>query len=361
MASEWQELTIDDVADVVGGGTPSTKDESNFNGEIPWITPKDLSGCTHRYIARGERNISQKGLQNSSARILPKDTVLLTTRAPVGYLAIVSNPITTNQGFRSLILREGFNPEFFYYLLKSNTDYLKTHASGTTFGELSGSTLKGLKFLIPPLPEQRAIAHILGTLDDKIELNRRMNQTLEAIAQALFKSWFVDFEPFRDQGMQGSPLGEIPVGWIVVSIKDIAKRVGMGPFGSSIKVETFVPEGIPIISGQHLNQTLLEDNHYNFITPQHAEELKNSNVFRGDIIFTHAGNIGQVAYIPETSQYERYVISQRQFYLRCDLTKISPLFVIYFFKTPQGQHALLANTSSTGVAHPPKTIPDIIS
>jgi len=206
-----------------------------------------------------------------------------------------------------------------------------------------------LKIPYPPLLEQRVIAHILGTLDDKIEQNHRMNQTLEAMAQALFKSWFVDFEPFRGQGMQDSPLGELPVGWRVLSIEDIAERAGMGPFGSSIKVETFVPDGIPIISGQHLNQTLLEDNHYNFITPMHAEKLKNSNVFRGDIIFTHAGNIGQVAYIPETSQYERYVISQRQFYMRCDLTKISPLFVIYFFKTPKGQHSLLANTSSTGV------------
>jgi len=222
MSAEWQELAIGDVAEIVGGGTPSTKDEFNFNGDIPWITPKDLSGYTHRYIARGDRNISKKGLQNSSARLLPKDTVLLTTRAPVGYVAIATNPVSTNQGFRSLILRDGYEPEFFYYLLKSNTDYLRAHASGTTFGELTGSTLKGLSFRIPPLPEQRAIAHVLGTLDDKIELNRRMNQTLETMAQALFKSWFVNFEPFRDQGMHDSALGEIPVGWRVGKLEEIA-------------------------------------------------------------------------------------------------------------------------------------------
>jgi type I restriction enzyme S subunit len=238
----------------------------------------------------------------------------------------------------------------FYWMASQEFVDAATQASeGTKMPRAKWDFLERIEKPVPPLPEQRAIAHILGTLDDKIELNRRMNQTLEAMAQALFKSWFVDFEPFRDQGMQDSPLGEIPAGWRVVSIKDIAERVGMGPFGSSIKVSTFVPDGIPIISGQHLNQTLLEDNHYNFITPSHAEKLKNSNVFRGDIIFTHAGNIGQVAYIPETSQYERYVISQRQFYMRCDLSKISPLFVIYFSKTPQGQHSLLANTSSTGV------------
>ena len=123
----------------------------------------------------------------------------------------------------------------------------------------------------------------------------------------------------------------------------------MGPFGSSIKVSTFVDHGVPIVSGQHLKGTLLEDGDYRFITEGHAERLAKSNVQRGDIVFTHAGNIGQVAYIPGTSQYERYIISQRQFYLRCDTSQISPLFVVHFFKTQEGQHQLLANTSSTGV------------
>jgi len=213
MSGEWRELPIGDVATVIGGGTPSTKDGSNFNGSIPWLTPKDLSGYPYRYISHGERNINEKGLMSSSARLLPEGAVLLTTRAPVGYVAIASNSVTTNQGFKSLVLQEGFHPEFIYYLLKSKTDLLKAHASGTTFGELSGTTLKGLRFMFPPLPKQCAIAAVLSSLDDKIELNRQMNQTLEVMAQAIFKSWFVDFEPFRDKGMEELPLGEIPKGW----------------------------------------------------------------------------------------------------------------------------------------------------
>jgi len=221
MASDWRELSVGDIADVVGGGTPSTKQEANFNGEIPWITPRDLAGHRYRRILRGERNISEQGLRNSSARLLPRGSVLLTTRAPVGYVAIADGPITTNQGFRSLVPRDGFSSEFIYYLLKANTEYLKNYASGTTFGELAGTTLQSLRFRFPLLPEQGAIAHILGTLDDKIELNRRTNQTLEAMAQALFKSWFVDFEPFRDQGMQDSLMEEIPVGWGVGRLDDL--------------------------------------------------------------------------------------------------------------------------------------------
>jgi len=211
MGNEWVERNVEEVANVFGGGTPSTKDEANFNGEIPWITPKDLSGYPFRYISRGERNISKKGLNCSNAKLLPVGTVLLTTRAPVGYVAIAANPVTTNQGFHSLVPHNGYSSEFIYYLLKANAEYLKSNASGTTFGELSGSTLKRLKFVFPSIPEQRAIADVLGSLDDKIELNRHMNATLESMARAVFKAWFVENEEAK--------------GWKIGQIKDLGDVV----------------------------------------------------------------------------------------------------------------------------------------
>ncbi len=138
--------------------------------------------------------------------------------------------------------------------------------------------------------------------------------------------------------------------WCEVTVEEIAEKVAMGPFGSSIKVETFVPEGVPIISGQHLHGFRVDDTPgFNFISSEHAQKLANANVHRGDVVFTHAGNIGQAAYIPEGSQFERYVISQRQFYLRCDRSKALPEFVTLYFRSPEGQHQLLANTSQVGV------------
>ena len=264
---------------------------------------------------------------------------------------------------------------YLYYVMCTD-DYrheVLASATGTTVKHTSPDRIRKFRFMLPPLAEQEAIAHVLGTLDDKIELNRRINETLEEMARALFKSWFVNFDPVRSK-MEGrwrrgeslpglpadlydlfpnrlvdSELGEVPEGWEVKTIEDIAVRVAMGPFGSSIKVSTFVESGIPVISGQHLKGTLLEDSDHRFITEDHAERLAKANVQRGDIVFTHAGNIGQVAYIPETSRYERYVISQRQFYLRCNTSEISPLFVLHFFQAQEGQHQLLANASSTGV------------
>ena len=242
--------------------------------------------------------------------------------------------------------------------------HIDSHTVGAVQQHFNVGAAQTLRFSLPPLAEQDGVLQTLGALDDKIELNRRMNETLEAMAQAIFKDWFVDFGPVRAKQEGRAPYlapdiwslfpdrlddeGK-PEGWHKSRVEEIADRIAMGPFGSNIKVSTFVDSGIPIISGQHLHGTLLEGDSFNFVTPEHADQLANSNVRRGDIVFTHAGNIGQVSIIPEWSRYERYVLSQRQFYLRCDRKRMSPNFMIYFFRLPEGQHKLLANASSTGV------------
>ena len=138
--------------------------------------------------------------------------------------------------------------------------------------------------------------------------------------------------------------------WPTATIEDISEKVAMGPFGSSIKVSTFVLDGVPIISGQHLHGVRVDDSPgFNFISYEHAQRLANANVRRGDVIFTHAGNIGQVAYIPARSEFDRYVISQRQFYMRCKHSKAIPEFIALYFTSPEGQHQLLANSSQVGV------------
>ena len=169
---------------------------------------------------------------------------MLSTRAPIGYVALAKNPMATNQGFRSLVVRNDVLPEFLYYWLKLNTEELERHASGSTFRELSGSALRDIRLSLPPFGEQRAIAETLGALDDKIELNRRMNETLEAMARALFKSWFVDVDPVRlkaeggtaalpqgiadlfPDGLVDSEMGQIPQGWEVSKIGKEVKAVG---------------------------------------------------------------------------------------------------------------------------------------
>jgi len=242
--------------------------------------------------------------------------------------------------------------DFIYYLALSpqlREIAIKSMVGSSGRQRVQEGVLKNTEIPVPPLDEQIEIGRTLRALDDKIAINNAINQRLEQIARAIFKSWFVDFEPFRDSGFIGSELGDIPAGWRALPIEAIAEKVAMGPFGSNIKVETFVETGVPIISGNHLRGLYLEELGYNFITEEHARKLSNSLVHAGDIIFTHAGNIGQVALIPEECDYPYYVISQRQFYLRCDKQKAVPEYINFYFHTREGQGKLLANASQTGV------------
>lgn len=283
-------------------------------------------------------------------------------------------------------------PEYVGYYLRSPMfrQNMLAFSTMSTRASLNNEMISRLEISYPDRVIQKKIASILLSLDRKIAISKAINQTLEEMSQTLFKSWFVDFDPVIDNALDaGSPipealqsraelrqkvrnsadfnplpvdvralfpaefeeteLGWVPKGWDIVKTEDIAIKIGMGPFGSNIKVSTFVDSGVPVISGQHLKEILIIDGGNNFITPEHAEKLKNSAVYRKDIIFTHAGNIGQVSIIPDDSEHNDYIISQRQFYLRVNESKSSPYYLIHYFRSEQGQHALLSNASQVGV------------
>jgi len=179
--AEWVERKISDIGTVVGGATPSTKKPENYeDGKIAWITPKDLSTFSGRYIERGERNITEIGLKSCSTQLLPPNTILFSSRAPIGYVAIAANEVCTNQGFKSVIPNENTDPLFLFYLLKYNKDKIEGMGSGTTFKEVSGNTMKNIVVNVPTDKKvQEKIAAILGSIDDKIEENEQINNNLE--------------------------------------------------------------------------------------------------------------------------------------------------------------------------------------
>src|SRR5689334_1555993 len=136
----WISCLMGNVAEVIGGGTPDTKDENNFSEieGIAWLTPADLSGYSEIYVSRGKRFLTEVGFHSSSARLLPKGTVLFSSRAPIGYVAIAANEISTNQGFKSFVPASGVTPEYLYFYLKFAKSLAEELASGTTFAEISG-------------------------------------------------------------------------------------------------------------------------------------------------------------------------------------------------------------------------------
>lgn len=188
---KWIKVKISDLGQVVGGATPSTKKEEYYNGDIAWITPKDLSDFKGRYISRGERNITKAGMDSCSTQLLPKNTILFSSRAPIGYVAIAEKEMCTNQGFKNVIPNKDVDYLFLYYLLKYNKDRIEAMGSGTTFKEVSGSTMRNVEVMIPESKNtQKKIAAILDSIDSKIENNQKINNNLEQQAFALFDSLF---------------------------------------------------------------------------------------------------------------------------------------------------------------------------
>lgn len=217
---------IAEIGDVVGGGTPSTSNPDLWGGEIPWISPKDLTGYNSIYISHGENFLTPKGLK-SGTKLLPKDTVLFSSRAPIGYIAIASNPICTNQGFKSIICNKDLiTPLFLYYYIKANLDYIKLFGTGATFPEISGAAMKKIKIQIPSLPIQQKIASILSTYATLIENNNRRIRLLEQMAENLYKEWFVRF---RFPGHEKVEMGNgLPKGWEFKKISNICETIGGG-------------------------------------------------------------------------------------------------------------------------------------
>lgn len=166
----WCWTRLGNITEVVGGGTPSSKVEEYYkNGNIPWISPADLSGYNDIYISYGAKNITKLGLEKSSAQLMPPGTVCLSSRAPIGYVAIAKNELCTNQGFKSFLPALCYIPEYLYWYLKGNKELLESYASGTTFLELSGSKASLVEFPLAPLIEQRRIVDRIESLFAKLD------------------------------------------------------------------------------------------------------------------------------------------------------------------------------------------------
>jgi type I restriction enzyme S subunit len=161
----WRVGKLSDVGEIIGGGTPS-KSKPEYYSEIgiPWITPKDLSINKNKYISRGEIDISELGLRESSARLMPKGTVLFSSRAPIGYIAIAKNAVTTNQGFKSVVPFENISSEYIYLLLKNSINEIESRATGSTFKEISGGEMKKVPIILPPKEIIRKFNEIATTL-----------------------------------------------------------------------------------------------------------------------------------------------------------------------------------------------------
>ena len=181
--SEWETKALGEVGEVIGGGTPDTRNQNLWNGSIFWYTPVEID---KKYSSHSIRKISQKGLKQSSAKILPTGAVLLTTRATIGKVTITTNECTTNQGFQSFVVDESnYSNEFLYYWLTKNVSEFIRRANGSTYLEVSGKEIKKISYCVPTLIEQQKIAEFLSSVDTRIEQLERKRSLLEQYQERL--------------------------------------------------------------------------------------------------------------------------------------------------------------------------------
>ena len=226
--SEWKIYRLGDICkNVCSGGTPKSTEPLYYGGEIPWLNTKEVDFCR---IAKTEKTITDSGFQNSSTKWIDKNSVIVAMYgATAAKVAVNTIPLTTNQACCNLMIDPNLADfRFVYFYLCYKYTSLAALANGGAQQNLNTQRIKDFEITLPLLKEQKCIADILWALDDKIELNRRINANLEEQAQALFKSWFVDSDPFRDSPFVDSELGKIPKGWKVNSIEDLASYIASG-------------------------------------------------------------------------------------------------------------------------------------
>ena len=208
----WIWSTIGDIGIVQSGGTPSTRNKEFWEGEISWITPADLSGYKGKYISKGNRSISKLGLDHSSAKLLPKGTILFSSRAPIGYTVIAKNELATNQGFKNLIPTKSLNCEYVYYYFQTLKPKAEKVASGTTFLELSATKFSQLPFPLAPLQEQERIVFkiesLFSELDQAEKGLQKAKKQLEIYRLTLLKSAFEG--KLTEQCRQGNKVERVP-------------------------------------------------------------------------------------------------------------------------------------------------------
>lgn len=240
--SDWAWHLLSDLARLETGHTPSRRCPEYWGGDVPWIGIRDATGNHGRVIHKTNEYTNLLGITNSSARILPERTVCLSRTASVGYVVVMGAPMSTSQDFVNWVCGEELNPHFLKYALLSETRALRMFAVGSVHPTIYFPEVKAFHLCAPVRKEQDAIVAVLGSLDDKIDLNRRMNETLEAMARAIFKDWFVDFGPTQAK-IEGRVAYLAPEIWTLFpdKVDDEEKPKGWVT-GSLAKIATLNPE-----------------------------------------------------------------------------------------------------------------------
>ena len=325
----YKKCTISEIGEIVSGATPKTSISANFGGEIPWLTPADLSGYKEKYISHGARNLTQQGYDSCSAQLMPAGTVLLSSRAPIGYVAIAKNEICTNQGFKSIVPKECVDSEFLYYQLKYLKNILQDLGSGTTFKELSTKKLGTVQVVVPPIEEQRCIVSKIEELFSKLDASVAELQTakekLRVYRQAVLKGAFAEFQVKKPIREMTDIVTSGSRGWAKYYSSDGAKFIRIGNLTrDSIRIDFDEMQYVEL--------------------PENAEGTR-TKLHTNDVLVSITADLGSIGLVPETigDAYINQHIALVRF-----LNPEQSEFMAWYLRSDWGQKDLLKNKRGAG-------------
>ena len=331
----WRFQKLAEIGKIISGGTPSTSVPEYWNGDISWISPADLTGYKKKEISRGAKSITKEGLKKSSAKLMPKGSVLFSSRAPIGYVAIASNELATNQGFKSIIPNDNTDSSYLYYFLKSAKRMAEDVASGTTFKEISLSKFADLSIPLPPLLIQTAIVakieELFSELDKGIEQLKTAQQQLKTYRQAVLKWAFVN-DTFND-----------------FILKDVTEKIQIGPFGTQLHKEDYIENGIPLINPTHIKGGFIVADTSFSILKSKRDSLPNYILKEGDVIMGRRGEMGRCK---KKKKIEAgWFCGTGSLYFRPDIKKVNPVFLYYNLSSQSVKKYLDDNAGGTTMAN----------
>ena len=284
MPKGWRLARLGDVAEVIGGSTPSRGEPQFWEGNIPWVVPSELTTLRSRYLATSRESITDEGMKSAGLKLIPAGSILLSSRATVGVAAINKVPLATNQGFQNLVVKGGTDALWLYYCVSQQRAELERRASGSTFLEVSRDSVRSLPILLPSLPEQRAIAAVLDSIDDAIERAEGVIAATEQLRDSLLHQLLTRGVPgWHTEWKEAPGLGTIPAGWEVVRLGEVAELA----FSSVDKktIEGEIPVHLCNYTDVFYNRRIRSDMDFMEATANSVEHAR-WNLKRGDVLFT---------------------------------------------------------------------------
>ena len=331
--NNWKETTLDKAIELVGGGTPRTSIDGYWNGGIPWLSVVDFNNNS-RWVEKTEKSITEHGLKNSSTKLLNVGDLIISARGTVGELAQLKKTMAFNQSCYGIKANKDSDVNFLYYFIKWKIKNIKKNVHGAVFDTITRNTFEKIDILLPSLPEQKEIAAVLSSLDDKIELLRKQNETLEKIAQGIFKEWFVNF---KIDGKKLKLKNGIPEGWRVGKLTDIADFLNgfaMQKFPSESKIDY-----LPVIKIKEMNSGITDQ------TDKASKNIPEKYVVNnGDILFSWSGSLDI-----DIWKYGKGALNQHLF--KVTSGKYPKWFYFYWIKYHLPNFRQVANAKAVTMGH----------